>query len=187
MSDYLRERYAEALFRHEYPRSTAWESSVTNRSLWFARADAVLAVHVPEVERLRAEVEHWKFHAEEAGQGFTQVCRDYARVSARNVDLVDRAEVAEARLAAVEALCRRESRKADVHKDKCLLTVGQVRAALASVPDVDAGDREPASEVWCSCGSPDAYALTSGERIVHGTAVCLICREVSGAASEVQP
>ena len=38
--------------------------------------------------QLRAEVEHWKAHAEEAGRGFTQVCRDYARVAARNVEAV---------------------------------------------------------------------------------------------------
>lgn len=36
-----------------------------------------------------AEVEHWKAHAEEAGRGFSQVCKDYARVSARNVALVE--------------------------------------------------------------------------------------------------
>lgn len=36
-----------------------------------------------------AEVKHWKDHAEEAGAGFAQVCRDYARVSARNVALID--------------------------------------------------------------------------------------------------
>lgn len=43
----------------------------------------------PEIEHLRAEVKHWKDHAEEAGQGFSQVCRDYARVSGRNVALIE--------------------------------------------------------------------------------------------------
>lgn len=38
------------------------------------------------------DVEHWKSHAEEAGRGFAQVCRDYARVSARNVELIRRME-----------------------------------------------------------------------------------------------
>lgn len=44
------------------------------------------------VESLRAEVEHWKAHAEEAGRGFAQVCRDAARISARNVQLVEECE-----------------------------------------------------------------------------------------------
>lgn len=34
-----------------------------------------------------AEVTHWKAHAEEAGAGFSRVCKDFARVSARNVAL----------------------------------------------------------------------------------------------------
>lgn len=42
-----------------------------------------------EIAQLQAEVEHWKAHAEEAGRGFSQVCKDYARVSARNVLLVE--------------------------------------------------------------------------------------------------
>lgn len=42
-----------------------------------------------EIARLEAEVAHWKAHAEEAGEGFTRVCRDYARVTARNVVLTD--------------------------------------------------------------------------------------------------
>lgn len=42
-----------------------------------------------EIERLRAEVQHWKDHAQEAGEGFGRVCRDYARVAARNVVLTD--------------------------------------------------------------------------------------------------
>ena len=42
-----------------------------------------------EITRLRAEVKHWKAHAEEAGEGFARVCKDYARVSARNVRLVE--------------------------------------------------------------------------------------------------
>lgn len=41
-----------------------------------------------EVERLRAEVKHWKDHAEEAGAGFTQVCKDAARTGARRRELV---------------------------------------------------------------------------------------------------
>lgn len=45
-----------------------------------------------EIERLRAEVKHWKDHAEEAGRGFSQVCKDYARVSARNAELVRKLE-----------------------------------------------------------------------------------------------
>jgi hypothetical protein len=40
------------------------------------------------VEALEAEVAHWKAHAEEAGEGFAQVCRDAARLSARNVELL---------------------------------------------------------------------------------------------------
>jgi hypothetical protein len=47
-----------------------------------------------EVDRLYAEVEHWKAHAEEAGRGFTQVCKDYARVAAQNVVLVRALEAA---------------------------------------------------------------------------------------------
>lgn len=46
-----------------------------------------------EINRLRAEVKHWKDHAEEAGEGFSRVCQDYARVSARNAELVRRLEV----------------------------------------------------------------------------------------------
>lgn len=40
------------------------------------------------VEALEAEVAHWKAHAKEAGEGFAQVCRDAARLSARNVELL---------------------------------------------------------------------------------------------------
>lgn len=43
----------------------------------------------PDIERLRAEVDHWKAHAEEAGDGFSRICLDYARVSARNVRLAE--------------------------------------------------------------------------------------------------
>lgn len=38
---------------------------------------------------LRAEIEHWRLHAEEAGEGFSRVCKDYARVSARNARLTE--------------------------------------------------------------------------------------------------
>ena len=40
---------------------------------------------IGEIERLQAEVEHWKSHAREAGDGFAQVCRDYAKATARLV------------------------------------------------------------------------------------------------------
>lgn len=50
-----------------------------------------------------AEVAHWKSHAEEAGLGFAQVCRDYARVSARNVELAERLEDATVAGEAVES------------------------------------------------------------------------------------
>jgi len=64
------------------------------------------AAQSAETARLRAEVEHWKAHAEEAGEGFARVCKDYARVSARNVALLDRLEAAEAKVARVEAAIR---------------------------------------------------------------------------------
>jgi hypothetical protein len=44
---------------------------------------------IVEADALRAEVAHWKDHADDAGRGFAQVCRDYARVSARNVRLAE--------------------------------------------------------------------------------------------------
>ena len=46
-----------------------------------------------EIRRLRAEVQHWKDHAEEAGRGFGQVCKDAARMGARRRELVRRLEV----------------------------------------------------------------------------------------------
>jgi len=45
-----------------------------------------------EIERLRAEVKHWKDHAQEAGEGFSQACRDYARVNARRSELIRKLE-----------------------------------------------------------------------------------------------
>lgn len=51
-----------------------------------------MSEHTAEKDALRAEVEHWKAHAEEAGLGFARVCQDYARVSARNVALIDALE-----------------------------------------------------------------------------------------------
>lgn len=44
------------------------------------------------VRDLETEVKHWKDHAEEAGAGFAQVCRDAARLAARNGELVRRVE-----------------------------------------------------------------------------------------------
>jgi hypothetical protein len=41
-----------------------------------------------EIERLTAEVKHWKDHAEEAGEGFSRVCKDAARTGARRRELV---------------------------------------------------------------------------------------------------
>lgn len=41
-----------------------------------------------DVAWLLAEVEHWKSHAEESGAGFAQVCRDSARMAARNTTLM---------------------------------------------------------------------------------------------------
>lgn len=41
---------------------------------------------------LLAEVDHWKAHAEEAGAGFAQVCRDAARIAARNTVLAEALE-----------------------------------------------------------------------------------------------
>lgn len=63
-----------------------------------AHAALASGVVVPasRVEEARAEVEHWKFHAEEAGQGFAQVCKDAARISARNVALRQALEEARA-------------------------------------------------------------------------------------------
>lgn len=43
------------------------------------------AVHalLAEVDRLRADLSHWKAHAQEAGDGFARVCRDYSAATAR--------------------------------------------------------------------------------------------------------
>jgi hypothetical protein len=46
-----------------------------------------------EIRRLRAEVTHWKDHAREAGEGFGQVCKDYARTAGRVTELRRRLEV----------------------------------------------------------------------------------------------
>lgn len=43
----------------------------------------------PTCARMAAERDHWKAHAEEAGRGFAQACRDYARVSAQLNTLTD--------------------------------------------------------------------------------------------------
>jgi hypothetical protein len=51
-----------------------------------------------------AEVKHWKDHAKEAGDGFTQVCRDYARTAARNVELIRERDEARAAVERVRAL-----------------------------------------------------------------------------------
>lgn len=73
--------------------------------LMWLRPPTILAL-IAEVERLRAErdealaeSEHWKSHAEEAGAGFSRVCKDAARISARNVELAAEVERLKDRLA----------------------------------------------------------------------------------------
>ena len=48
---------------------------------------------IAERDEARAEVDHWKSHAEEAGAGFARVCKDWNRANARNREL--RATLAE--------------------------------------------------------------------------------------------
>lgn len=52
------------------------------------------------VDEQAGEIEHWKSHAEEAGAGFSRLCENHARVSARNVRLAEA-------VAAVKALHHR--------------------------------------------------------------------------------
>lgn len=65
--------------QHPDPANAKVGDEVTVRSV------SLGPTHSAEIDRLLAEVEHWKSHAEEAGDGFAQVCRDYARATARLV------------------------------------------------------------------------------------------------------
>lgn len=186
------------------------------RARWLASAvDAMSAM--PELDRLRAEVERLTWERDHFERCFTEA-------NASAAAALRGESVLRARLAAVEAgvakaraeMVGMEASGAPLVSRKWV--VHRLDAAMASAPAVDAGDptteathaAEPrsgapegdgtsgesqalrsahsdAGGAWCACGSPGTYALTPGERVVHGTEVCLICREASGDASEVQP
>lgn len=96
----------------------------------------------PEIARLRAEVAHWKDHAEEAGRGFARVCEDYARVSARNVALVDALEGArddiKARIATFRELDA-DAQYLEALNDAWGLVANRVRSVLLPPPTYPGG------------------------------------------------
>lgn len=168
-------KYAEAIFEGRLPKPDglgSWaDLSPESQSYWLdsygvaaiAVADSEQAALVAENERLRGDVKHWKDHAEEAGAGFSRVCKDYARVAAGQSQAVDRAESAEAALAvaraqveAVRALADEEEaksfRKAPLlngSRFPAIVSVEAIRAALSSAA---ADTPEPASPDTASEG-----------------------------------
>lgn len=150
-------------------------------------ARAVLAVRDAEVERLRADLGR---HQEQI-ETYYAASQEWLRVEAENRDL-------RARLTAVEALAEEWSKTPQPPDEEYegtteghwafgewLATTSNaraIRAALASVPAMDAGDREPANEAVRAAeprsGQPQGDGTSGGFEAVT---------EAHSDASEVQP
>lgn len=101
----------------------------------FAAADAVLAIRDAELERLRARLAAVEALAEEWSKTPQPPDEEYEGTT-------------EGHWAFGEWLATTSNARA-------------IRAALASVPAVDAGDREPASEVWVSTPAPGGWLCSA--------------------------